>query len=193
MSITKKPGTFEDVEVSLGKRKRAQVLTEPIEAIPAQVEAESAKKHRDDQPELEVDLNAPEPPSRKAARKAKRQKVDDTGSADASQDADAPVLVTASNKPELKSEESTNGRQRSEHGVWIGNLGFATTKEDLLKFMTTDTDHPISEVHILQIRLPQGSKKFGKAQNKGFGHVDFTDAAALANARQLSEKLLSGR
>lgn len=142
------------------------------------------KRKLQDGPELEIDVNAPEPVSKKALRKAKKKK------------ADAPA---ADGEPSDKTTEKTESREttepvadkRSEHGLWIGNLAFSTTKDDLRRFFTSNCS--FADTTITRIHLPKGAEKFGKAQNKGFAYVDFSTEKALQEALGLSEQLLTGR
>lgn len=135
------------------------------------------KRKLDDAPELEIDVSAPEPPSKKALRKAKKKGVDPT---------------TTTTKSEAPNEDRPESKKRSEYGVWIGNLPFTATKEDLRKFFTngcTFTDTTITRIH-----LPQGpSRGNGLAQNKGFAYVDFANKKAMEEAMALSENFIAGR
>ncbi|OKL62982.1 hypothetical protein UA08_02068 [Talaromyces atroroseus] len=132
------------------------------------------KRKLQDAPEIEIDVAAPEPPSKKALRKAKKKGVDPE---------------TTAVKSETPKAEST---KRSEYGVWIGNLPFNTTKEDVRKFFTsgcTFTDATITRIH-----LPQGpSRANGMVQNKGFAYVDFANKNAMDEAIALSENFIAGR
>lgn len=137
------------------------------------------KRKLQDGPELEIDVNAPEPVSKKALRKAKKMK--DAPAADDEQ--------PKSEKPESK--EIADSTKRSDYGIWIGNLAFQTTKDDLRNFFVSNctfTDATITRIH-----LPKGPEKFGKSQNRGFAYVDFSTEKALKEAMGLSEQLLTGR
>ncbi|KAJ2850856.1 Nucleolar protein 13 [Coemansia brasiliensis] len=81
------------------------------------------------------------------------------------------------------SSENTEARKkRSEYGVWIGNLPYSVTKEDLSEFFK-----PCNGT-ITRINLP---KKNGKS--RGFAYVDFDSEAPLNIALSLSESRLNGR
>ncbi|QKX64447.1 uncharacterized protein TRUGW13939_11621 [Talaromyces rugulosus] len=130
------------------------------------------KRKLNDGPEIEIDVAAPEPPSKKALRKAKKKGID-------------PENAVERNEPEQPSNK------RSPYGVWIGNMPFTTTKEDVRKFFTSNctfTDSTITRIH-----LPQGPSKHGMAQNKGFAYVDFANQKAMDEAIGLSELLILGR
>jgi RNA recognition motif-containing protein len=136
------------------------------------------KKRKLQEAQIEIDISAPEPPSKKALRRAKKKGID-------------AVPVT----PETKAEGTSSAppdKRRSGYGVWIGNLPFLATKDDLRRFFTSNCS--FTETTITRVHLPAGtSKPHGKAQNKGFAYVDFSTKKALDEALGLSEQLLSGR
>lgn len=151
--------------------------------------------------ELEVDINAPEPPSKKALRKAKKARGPNTANttttatplAEPSQDHGeaSPTPQTAKD-----TYPSTATPKRSAYGIWIGNLLYTTSKTDLRSFFTSDTN--ITESMITRIHMPApseatSSRQKVKSQNKGFAYVDFSIPEALAEAMALSETLLAGR
>jgi RNA recognition motif-containing protein len=144
----------------------------------------SSRKRKAVSQDLEIDIDAPEPPSKKAARKAKRAKsVSQTNTANAEQ---------GSGNYDGANEGVSTGR--SPYGIWIGNLSFSTTKQELQSFMSGDEEHPIPEVEITRIHLPLSTTASGpRSQNKGFAYVDFSSPQAQQKALQLSEKLLMGR
>lgn len=141
----------------------------------------SHKRKLDDVPEIEIDVSAPEPPSKKALRKAKKKGIDPT------------------EKTEVKSETDTNetttknGKEgkRSEYGVWIGNMPFTATKEDVRKFLLDGCT--FSEATITRIHIPMGPSRGFIPQNKGFAYVDFANKKAMEEAIGLSEKFIAGR
>ncbi|KAJ5124681.1 Nucleotide-binding alpha-beta plait [Penicillium bovifimosum] len=152
----------------------------------AEVADVSQKKRKlQDGPELEIDISAPEPVSKKALRKAKKRKEDNAGDAG---DDEKPKSGKPS-KPE-SNEGETDGK-RSKYGIWIGNLSFAVTSEELRMFFTANSD--ISESEITRVNLPKGPERFGRPQNKGFAYVDFSTKKALQEAIGLSEQLMTGR
>ena len=139
----------------------------------------SDKKRKLEANEIEIDVSAPEPPSKKALRKAKKKGVDPTSEPVEEQTTKAPAQ-----------EESSAGK-RSDFGIWIGNLAFSVTKDDLRKFITTNCSFP--DTAITRIHMPRNPDKHGKAQNKGFAYVDFTNAKALKEALDVNEQMLVGR
>lgn len=161
-------------------------------------ESPSRKRKRDEgtAKEIEVNISAPEPPSKKALRKAKKAKSAATIPviAPTSEDADAASIPTHVN--EIKNDSTIS--KRSEYGIWIGNLPWSATKLDLRIFLTKDT--AISDDTITRLHLPPPSKSAiassrqgPKPQNQGFAYVDFSSQEAVAEALNLSERLMTGR
>ncbi|KAL8741077.1 MAG: hypothetical protein Q9190_006283, partial [Brigantiaea leucoxantha] len=170
------------------------------------------KKRKRSQPadgeEIEVDINAPEPPSKKAARKAKKgsKVLPPPVAVSSTEDINhSPVLKHVAADDDPVTHPKRGDSKRSEHGIWIGNLSFTVTKSDLRDFLVkkahlTDTD--ITRVHMPLSLSPTSpattentaSSSKSKAQhNKGFAHIDFATGQAVTQALALSETLLSGR
>ncbi|TVY89991.1 Nucleolar protein [Lachnellula willkommii] len=192
------------------KKRKAESLQEPVvpkveaspeisddEAPPSSPNAdetsEKPSKKRKTVPvadEIEVDITAPEPPSKKALRALKKGKPLPPSKSGA----DSPEPKAKQDKPEVE--------KRSEHGVWIGNLPFFVSKDDLRTFLVEKSD--LTEALITRIHMPGPNdkksankveeKKFGKVQhNIGYSYVDFSTAEAVEEAMELSEQLLGGR
>ena len=205
------------------KKRKAEALTEAVPATPSNAEATTARKMHEDSltspttsesisqtnsetpdgpptkkrkavvEEIEVDITAPEPPSKKALRRIKKGKPLQ------------PSKSGAESTPEqgLKQGKESKVEKRSEHGIWIGNLPFHVSKEELRTFFLTNSD--IREDMITRIHMPgpndskpankvEEKKKFVKVQhNKGFAYVDFFTSEGVEQALELSEQLLSGR
>ena len=156
----------------------------------------SRKRKRDSKSflELEVDITAPEPRSKKALRRAKKGKPVNTS-------AEKPIL-DSSDESKSESEEDTaetaTSPQRSEYGIWIGNLPWTATKVDVQSLFTRDRG--IEDADVTRIYMPgpsqatiDASRQRVKPQNKGFAYVDFVNGAAHKAAIGLSESLLAGR
>lgn len=151
----------------------------------------SKKRKVIDAEEIEVDITAPEPPSKKALRALKKGKPL------------PPSKSGAENtpEPEEKKAKKTEVEKRSEHGVWIGNLAFHTSKEDLRTFLVEKSDLIEEMVTRIHMPGPNDNKSANKVptnkrrvdHNKGFAYVDFSTAEGVAYALELSEELLSGR
>ena len=157
------------------------------------------KRKRDSSPaaEIEVDVTAPEPPSKKALRKAKKGKAI---AVPAKANRTAIDVATTSTEPvsDENSKSITTQPKRSVYGIWIGNLPWTATKLDLRNFLIKDTD--ITEQMITRLHMPPPSKsaiaasrQIIKPQNQGFAYIDFSNEGALTEALTLSEKLLTGR
>ena len=168
-------------------------------AIPQQSPSRKRKRKESIGEELEVDVTAPEPPSKKALRKAKKGKAAPAGPKPESK---SVVVQTDHVSNEISSEDAPVDAlvppKRSEYGIWIGNLPWTASKADLRSFLTKDTG--ISDNMITRLHLPapsQGevsnSRQKIKPQNKGFAYIDFSEQDALTEALALSEKLLTGR
>ncbi|KAI0098023.1 hypothetical protein GGR51DRAFT_437902 [Nemania sp. FL0031] len=167
-------------------------------ASPLDPSTSSASKKRKTQlEEIEVDLNLPEPPSKKAKRLLKKGKPLPTKpSSDDEADDGLPVPKTKDAKE----------KKRSEHGIWIGNLAFTVTRAELFKWLIDCSGGAIKEENITRVNLPtnkdrnkQARQQNGEApqqnkpQNKGFAYVDFDGEAAAMAAMALTEAELEGR
>ena len=144
--------------------------------------------------ELEVDVNAPEPPSKKALRKAKKSfrkpGVKPEGAGDELVGKDKIVTTEVRN---VKKAE------RSDHSIWIGNLPWNAARSDLRTFLTDKAsieDSSITRLHMpspTQATTAASQQRLNKPQNKGFAYVDLASRKDLEAAISLSETLLSGR
>ncbi|KAJ9059182.1 Nucleolar protein 13, variant 2 [Entomophthora muscae] len=84
-------------------------------------------------------------------------------------------------KNALKEKLRQEMKSRSQHCVWIGNLRYTTTEDDLKRFFA-------SCGNVTRINLPVTNSR-----NKGFAYVDFDSPDAVARALDLSESSLEGR
>jgi RNA recognition motif-containing protein len=150
----------------------------------------SSKKRNALAAEIEVDINAPEPPSKKALRQLKKGKPL------------PPSKSGAESTPEPEPAKKADAEKRSDHCVWIGNLAWTISKTDLRKYLVEYSD--ITDEMITRIHMPgpndkktttaDETPKVGKTiHNKGFAYVDFSTAEGAVMAIELSEQLLSGR
>lgn len=141
--------------------------------------------------EIEVDLRAPEPPSKKAKRALKKGKPPP---AKANSDDEG----RKGKEKEDNKEQNENKKARSEHGVWIGNLPYTITRAELRAFLVDNSGGTITTESITRIHIPSGKgegKGEGKVKgpNKGFAYVDFDASDAAIAACALSETSLDGR
>ena len=154
------------------------------------------KRKRDDveaTAELEVDVTAPEPPSKKALRRAKKTTLQPRGT----------ILTGSDDAVEPPAVAQVEGGQpvipkRSDYGIWIGNLPWTASKATLRDFITGHCQ--IEDDMITRIHMPTPSKgALGtshprqKPQNKGFAYIDLSSNHALKEILALSEKLMDGR
>lgn len=145
------------------------------------------KRKLDDVPEIEIDVSAPEPPSKKALRKAKKKGIDPTETTAINAETEASENKTKDGKD----GKDGKGGKRSEYGVWVGNMPFTATKEDVRKFFLDGCT--FSEATITRIHIPMGPSRGFIPQNKGFAYVDFANKKAMEEAIGLSEKFIAGR
>ncbi|KAI8393864.1 uncharacterized protein BYT42DRAFT_487659 [Radiomyces spectabilis] len=90
-------------------------------------------------------------------------------------------------KPAKKKSKSDGGAKKpkkDEHGVWVGNLAFSTSSDDIKKFFSDCGD-------ITRIKCPKGDGP--KKQNKGFAYVFFENEDSVAKAVEKSEQTLDKR
>lgn len=151
-------------------------------------DSEKSKKRKSTVEEIEVDVNAPEPPSKRARRALKKGKK--LPSKGATSDADGDEEGT---------KEGGDKAKRSEHGVWIGNLPFTVTPSELKTWLVDNSGGVILEETITRIKLPTSKDKAKqkgdteKPMNKGFAYVDFNGIGPQMAAIALSENLLGYR
>ncbi|KAI5462443.1 hypothetical protein BGZ63DRAFT_423698 [Mariannaea sp. PMI_226] len=164
--------------------ENTEVPEETEESNEATTEPTSSGKRKADLDEIEVDVNLPEPPSKRARRALKKGKA-----LPSKQDSDDE------NRSGEQKDKKDNGR--SEHGVWIGNLPFYVTPQELRKWLVDNSGEVISDEMITRVKLPKnkdsGRDKGAKPTNKGFAYVDFTDIGPKVAAIALSETELTGR
>ncbi len=153
----------------------------------------SKKRRASATDEIEVDITAPEPPSKKELRRLKKGKPLPPSKSGA----ETP------SEPGAQKPKKSEVEKRSEHGIWIGNLPFHVSKQDLHTFFVEYSD--ITEEMITRIHMPgpndgkpankvEEMNKFKRVvHNKGFAYVDFSSAKGVELAVELSEQLLSGR
>lgn len=157
----------------------------------------SGKKRKAEQPEIEVDLALPEPPSKKAKRLLKKGKP-----LPPKQDSDDDDDEPAAKKDKDEDKKAAAKKERSPYGVWIGNVRFTVTPNELRQWLVDNSGGSITPELITRVRLPS-SKPKGKDkratddsqqqqqqqsfENKGFAYVDFATYDANVAAIALSE------
>ncbi|KAF2194973.1 hypothetical protein K469DRAFT_698538 [Zopfia rhizophila CBS 207.26] len=188
----KEPVVSKKVE-NMEKRKKSNVEgIEVKEGTRHSPQTGSKKRKREVRhEEIEIDVNLPEPASRKALRKAKKAKENPSTSATT---IDTPLTETKS-KPEDANDEKKL-TLRSEFGVWVGNLPWSATKEALRTFLTDNADithDQITRVHMPAPSKPPNPRWTTKPLNKGFAYVDFSTQLAMYATMALTETLMDGR
>ncbi|KAF2264944.1 hypothetical protein CC78DRAFT_426092, partial [Lojkania enalia] len=159
-------------------------------------ETKSKKRKRETLPdEIEIDINLPEPASKKAARKAKKANVKPTPN-ETTSEAEAPLTNNKPNAGRQDGDKKENATQRSDFGVWVGNLPWSATRDSLRMFMTEHSD--IANDHITRVHMPAPTKLPNsnwttKPLNKGFAYVDFSTELAMYSAIALTETKMDGR
>ncbi|EAA31827.1 hypothetical protein GE21DRAFT_8265 [Neurospora crassa] len=155
----------------------------------------SSKKRKAELTEIEIDVTAPEPPSKKAKRLLKKGKTLPTKpSSDKGDDSDDNSdNETATGKDGDKDKKKKKEKkERSPHGVWIGNLRFTVTKSELKQWLVDNsggsiTPESITRVHMPTAKAQPGQPKKEKPENRGFAYVDFDSLATKVAAIALSE------
>lgn len=177
------------------KPKRKSKSTNENDDVQADTQADAAKskkRKRDALPEeIEIDVNLPEPASKKAARKAKKAKTQPTAATNGTAD------TTTKTEQTENGEAKEHPGKRSEYSVWVGNLPWSATKDTLREFFTTHSE--IKSAEITRIHMPAPAKPprpnwhSDKPHNKGFAYVDFSTQLAMYAAIALTETKLDNR
>ncbi|PSN67959.1 hypothetical protein BS50DRAFT_572942 [Corynespora cassiicola Philippines] len=166
------------------KSEKKEEAVEEVEEV--KDEPQSAKKRkRDPLPEeIEINVNLPEPASKKAARKAKKAKT-----------APASTETTEANTETTGEQQEGKEEKRSQFGVWIGNLPWSATKDTLRTFLVENSE--IKTEEITRVHMPPPKKIPShfttKPLNKGFAYVDFSTELAMYSAIALTETKMDGR
>ena len=156
----------------------------PVAADAASPVASTKRKSTVD--EIEVDVTAPEPPSKRARRALKKGKA-------------LPTKADSDDDKEGADGEKKDKKEkvRSEHSIWVGNLPFTLTAADLRKWLIDNSGEVITAEAITRIKLPTkkepGRDKTQKPVNKGFAYVDFADIGGKVAAIALFETSFAGR
>lgn len=178
----------------------------PVEA-PSSPSSPSAQKKRkaanNDVTEIEVDLSLPEPPSKRAKRALKKGKPLPAKPKSDDEEDDIPARSGG------KGDKDDNKKaERSQFGIWIGNLAFTVTRPQLFQWFIDSSGGAIAEADITRVNLPLGKRQPHQQRphnvgadsngnnappNKGFAYVDFLTYEAQVAATALSETELDGR
>ncbi|QHS75744.1 Nop13p [Saccharomyces paradoxus] len=181
-------------------------------------------KKRKAEDEIEIDLKSSIPLSKKQKRLLRRGKVTleelnakyniDPKSIEEYKE-DAEKKKSGASEEDAQGDESktdavtgnTSGeaitkkkKDENKYGVWIGNLSFDTTKDDLVRFFiakTKDNEDErsrVTEQDITRLSMPRvAAKNSNSMKNKGFCYMFFKNAEQLKAVLELSESHLNGR
>lgn len=168
-------------------------------------------KKRKAEDEIEIDLEGSVPLSKKQKRLLRRGKVtleelnakyniDPTSVEDFKKESKAKEQATDENDEgsPAAGEQSTSDKKERKNGVWIGNMSFDTSKDDLIRFLAAKTkeseeDAQISEDSIVRVHMPLAQNDGKQIRNKGFCYMDFKTAKQMEAAIALTEAHLNGR
>ncbi|AJT20701.1 Nop13p [Saccharomyces cerevisiae YJM1336] len=181
-------------------------------------------KKRKAEDEIEIDLKSSIPLSKKQKRLLRRGKVTleelnakyniDPKSIEEYKE-DAEKKKSGASEKDAQGEESTintptgdesgevvkkKKKDESKYGVWIGNLSFDTTKDDLVRFFIAktkdneDEKSRVTEQDITRLSMPRVAAKNSNAmKNKGFCYMFFKNVEQMKAVLELSESHLNGR
>lgn len=181
-------------------------------------------KKRKAEDEIEIDLKSSIPLSKKQKRLLRRGKVTleelnakyniDPKSIEEYKE-DAEKKKSGASEKDAQGEESTTNtptgdesgevvkkkkKDENKYGVWIGNLSFDTTKDDLVRFFIAKTKDKedersrVTEQDITRLSMPRVAAKNSNAmKNKGFCYMFFKNVEQMKAVLELSESHLNGR
>lgn len=159
----------------------------------SELENENKKRKVEQEDELEVDVEAPEPKSKKQKRLEKKGKKDIKRKEETTKDFLDEQLRGEKSINESDEGEESGKKEKGQFGVWVGNLSFDTSIEELKRFIIlktqdNDEENAIKNEDITRINMPMNRNK-----NKGFAYVDFDTEEQMQSCVQLSEQNLNGR
>lgn len=161
-------------------------------------------KKRKAEDEIEIDLESSIPLSKKQKRLLRRGKLtlkelNDKYNID-------PASIDQYKKEQKgkdgEGETGEDGEKKEKtksFSVWVGNLSFDTTSEEITKFIVgktkdlEDEESRITEDDIVRIKLPLANNDGKQVKNKGFCYIDFKTEAQMKSCVKLSENQLNGR
>lgn len=181
-------------------------------------------KKRKAEDEIEIDLKSSIPLSKKQKRLLRRGKVTleelnakyniDPKSIEEYKE-DVEKKKSGASEKDAQGEESTintptgdesgevvkkKKKDENKYGVWIGNLSFDTTKDDLVRFFIAktkdneDEKSRVTEQDITRLSMPRVAAKNSNAmKNKGFCYMFFKNVEQMKAVLELSESHLNGR
>ncbi|CCE63712.1 hypothetical protein TPHA_0F02310 [Tetrapisispora phaffii CBS 4417] len=184
-----------NVEVKSSEQKIKEALTDPT-------------KKRKAEDEIEIDINKSIPLSKKQKRLLRRGKItlEDLNakfnidpSAIEAYKKEAEGKGTSSEINDAEGSKSEKEEKKAKKfGVWMGNMAFDTTKEDIIKYLvlktkTLEGPSQITETDMVRFNMPLAKSDGKKIKNKGFCYIDFKTLEQMESAIALSETELNGR
>ncbi|AET40788.1 Nop13p Ecym_6416 [Eremothecium cymbalariae DBVPG len=182
----------------------------------------SPTKKRTAEDEIEIDLNQSVPLSKKQKRLLRRGKIS-LEELNSKFNIDPKSIEEYQKEGETKKDDEDNERgsaltassigaeggqpvaavatskeREKSFGVWIGNLSYCTTKQDIIRFITAKTStlegpSKITEADIVRFKMPLAQNDGKIIKNKGFAYVDFKSQEQMLAVIGLSELQLNGR
>ncbi|KNE90908.1 hypothetical protein PSTG_15662 [Puccinia striiformis f. sp. tritici PST-78] len=150
--------------------------------VQQEADDEGKDEGQEDEPEdknQEEEIEAISHKERRKRRKLEKKKLEIEENEDISKP--KPISTVTSSK---KVDSIFTTTTRTKHGVWVGNMLFTTTPQELARFF-----EPAGT--IVRLNMPTGKREH--EANSGFAYVDFQDAEAVDAAVEKSECLLGGR
>ncbi|GAA6022112.1 hypothetical protein JCM10207_000766 [Rhodosporidiobolus poonsookiae] len=184
------PSAAVDASKTAKKRKAKQDATAPAPGTSRAAEGEA-----DGAQAAAAAEDEERPLSHKEKRLAKKRKLT-AEAAGADEGGNGAVSPPKGVAPPSKAKEAAptmigstlvgNTPARSAHGIWIGNLNFATHARELLAWFS---ERGLKEV--TRINMPNGKRQH--ENNRGFAYLDFPSETEVTIAVGLSEQHLDGR
>lgn len=184
--------------------------TEVVDEAAKKAEIEKAlldpTKKRKAEDEIEIDLKSSIPLSKKQKRLLRRGKITlEELNAKYNLDPESIKQYEEEKKTKLNGESTgTEDKKTIEGkdakiGVWIGNLAFDTTKEDIVRYIVGKTkenesdDSKVEEKDMVRFKMPMASTDVRRLKNKGFCYIDFNTEKHRDAVIALNETHLNGR
>lgn len=166
-------------------------------------------KKRKAEDEIEIDLNQSVPLSKKQKRLLRRGKVtieelnkkfniDPSSIEEYKKESDGKATTEEVAETSENDDSKSKVKKEKKFGVWVGNLSFDTSKEDLIRFIVAKTkdlegESKVEEDSIIRVNLPLAQNDGKKIRNKGFAYMDFKNKEQMNAVIGLSESQLNGR
>ncbi|KAL6944287.1 hypothetical protein ACO0RG_001019 [Hanseniaspora osmophila] len=188
--------------------KIVETATTPTYDVEKALQDPSKKRKAED--EIEIDLKQSVPLSKKQKRMLRRGKVtleeinkkfniDPSSIKEYEQELKEKKEQQEQQEQQKEQEalDSTSAQKEKKQnverfGVWVGNLSFDTTKEDLQRLLVLKIEE-LTESDILRINMPLQKNDGKQIRNKGFAYVDLKTEPLQNAVIALSESQLNGR